>query len=322
MSSQDPKSSAPPPTLEYGHGARLSIIGRHTKKLIFLALCLAIATVAFQNRESLTRRAIWMYWNHLATAHEMPATPMPLRVTPNSAATAGLRLDPGYRWIQTVARSGVPSAPARIYQPEALRQLMDLNPALYDAIGSAGSKTPVIFMGKRRRPDGSPRLVILLGWKAIPGVPTVNLNAVVLPPAGWLSPVPTPRPTVTAVTSYRRDATVENLPEFRTGQADQNDPTHIILRIATPAPSTQASATPQFIEDPNPVDVYLENDDSLRFKFHTDTQFGETVKLEGNPNTRIAAAQAAQRQRASNTILTRNLQRSAAARSPQPATKP
>src|SRR5262245_29637765 len=60
------------PTLEYGHQGSLAWAGRHRRKLILLAILLAIAGPIAWYFKPLKHRALWLYWSHRAATHPMP----------------------------------------------------------------------------------------------------------------------------------------------------------------------------------------------------------------------------------------------------------
>lgn len=176
MNDNRPPTSSPPPTLEYGHRSRLSAIGRHKKKLIFLAICLAIGVPLYRNWEPLKHRTLWIYWAKQAAAHQMPAQPFERVIIDPVRAKAVAAANSDYLMSGSVA----------IYAPLAYRRLVELDPRIPKAPGSI-LFADLVFMGTMPQPDGTPRLVIVTeDLLSDHGHPSILL----FPLPRWTDPLP------------------------------------------------------------------------------------------------------------------------------------
>lgn len=144
-------SDPSPPTLDYRHRPRLSVVGRHRKKLIFLALCIAIGVPLYRNWATLKHRVLWVYWAHRAAAHQMPPQPFERVIIDPTRAKAAVAANSDYLMSGSVA----------IYAPLAYRRLVELDPRIPKAPGSI-LFADLVFMGTMPQPDGTPRLVIVI----------------------------------------------------------------------------------------------------------------------------------------------------------------
>lgn len=174
----------PAPTLEYRNGPRLRWLGRHPRVLIGLALLLALGILAYEYRQSLVHRVRWLYWSHRAANHVMPDKPYSLEIIDNKEVARISLGDPDF--VVKLDSSG--RYRYGYYIPTTYKHLQEFDSRLNL---TAGISNPIAFMGKRRRPDGTNRLVIITGGAdAYKGELIAGANALVLPIPGLFDPLP------------------------------------------------------------------------------------------------------------------------------------
>lgn len=218
MSEEIPATSTAPPTLEYGRRSRFGFIGRNRKKLIFLALCIAIGVPIYRNWEPLKRRALWIYWAHRAAAFQMPAQPFERVIIDPDRAKAAVAANSDYLMSGNVA----------IYAPLAYRRLVELDPRIPKTPGSI-LLADVVFMGTMIQPDGTPRLVIVtedVDWKVRP------YYIFVFPIPRWVDPLPPANKSTPpwAMRGFISSYYVERKPSpAYTGVLNPKDRSHLII---------------------------------------------------------------------------------------------
>lgn len=254
----------------------LAWVSRHRRLLIFLAICIGIGGSIYWYWTPLKRRATWLYYSRQAAAHVMPAV-----------ATAH-------------------------YTPPSYQNLLSVDSRL-DLIG--GKSTPVIFMGTLKRPDGTPRLVIITGGRGTSQKLLDGTRVLVLPiPKLLESPPPPLGPRTHEVgTIYSGPPPIYT--QMRTGRVDPNDRSRIAieftaepsmfyqLQLADVLSSTTQSGVTSISLQPatNPapaggmIDAYLRNDDSIEFRPRSslglpDRRFNERSILPGDEESVRAEA--------------------------------
>lgn len=288
----DPSTS--PPTLEYSNRSRLSWIGRHKKKLIFLAVLIAVSIPIYQYRDSLKHRALWLYWGHRAATFQMPAG---INLVVDDPAEVQLLLGSNPDYV----RSKI--APSRLaYSPITYRQLAKYDPRCELNLIE---KEEIVFFGKLTRPDGVKRIVILKG--AMLGF--ADLNAVVLPIPRLLEPLPT-------ATTFQLSMGVWHMSdgpdpvELRAAATDPNDPSHLIIQCVLGRPSSESPhhVTKAEIVAAGTMDAFLQNDDSLLIKMpQLPTRAGTWMqpRIEGNVQKLQQQAMSSNKFRLSGFTITR-----------------
>lgn len=235
----------------------LAWVSRRRRLLIFLAICIAIGGSIYWCWTPLKRRATWLYYSRQAAAHVMP----------------------------TIAIAH--------YSPQSYQNLLSVDSRL-DMIG--GKSTSVIFLGTLKRPDGTPRLVIITGGRGTSQKLLVGTRVLVLPIPKLLETPPAPPPTGPPPLSV--GTVTIGVPPIRTrmqtGVIDPDDRSHIAIEFAVEPPyiseqqiamalnaTTQPGGVPIAVQpatNPAPaggmIDAYLRNDDSIAFTLRS--SFGLT----------------------------------------------
>lgn len=247
-------------TLDYRHRPRLSWIGRHKKKLIFLALCLAIAIPVYRNWAPLKHRVLWLYWFNQAMAFRMPEKPVDLRIhDPQNAAQAMAanlayqRSKQGYRGIIPV--EFVPVVYRRLFEQDSRLNLTAM-------VGNS-----VAFMGRMERPDGIPRLVIVMHSDGMDSQILNRTAVLALPIPKWNDPLP-PATSPQYGWGISINGPPPSIARFRSGMLDPADHTHLIFDyIIGPGmfSAAQSPSTPDNVVSSGVIDAYLKNDDALHF---------------------------------------------------------
>src|SRR3954447_10986891 len=86
---------SPVSELAYAPRPRLARLRRWRWRILLLATILAIALPLYLHRESLIRRATWLYWSHRCASHQMPIG-VELFVSDPERVQQLLRNDPDY----------------------------------------------------------------------------------------------------------------------------------------------------------------------------------------------------------------------------------
>lgn len=262
------------PTLEYGHRSRLSWIGRHKKKLIFLAVLIAVSIPIYQYRDSLKHRALWLYWGYRAAKFQMPAG-INLVVDDPADVQRLLASNPDF------VRSRI--APSRLaYSPITYRQLAKYDPRCELNLIE---KEEIVFFGKLTRPDGVERIVVLKG--AMLGF--TGMNAIVLPIPRLFEALPTAATFQIPMGVWHMSDGPDPV-ELRAAAKDPNDPSHLIIQSILGRPSWEAPhhVTKAEIVAAGTMEAFLQNDDSFVIKMpRLPTRAGTWMqeRLEGNVQT-------------------------------------
>lgn len=311
MSEQTPQNL---PSLEYAARPRLAWVSRHRRWLIPMALCVGFAGSILWFWRPLSTRVRWLYWSHRAAIHVMPAGADVSVVGPQAATMPAGNPDyvptSPYRFLAS-------TQPSASYSPIAFRELVRLD-GRFDSMPNRTG--PVIFIGTVPRPDGTPRLLILTGgYERDSRNMLRTVGALVLPLPLWFDPLP-PIPSTTAAPVIRLGGGSGRPPEpivFLTGTIDSKDASHLIipymllesysamvqrLRAAARAadPTAPDAALPATVQTQmaqataqGELDVYLQNDDSLRFTVRGPGQL-PTTTLAADPQSLRRAAGASQ----------------------------
>jgi hypothetical protein len=310
METVPPTPDTPP--LDYVQPPPLPFVGRHRKKLIFLALFAAVAIPMWRYWEPLKHRVLWLYWSRAAAAHVMPAKPADLLVSDPAAIRKTLAANPDFI---AVATRGAGAA----YWPVAYRELSKVDPRL-PPVGLSGDA--LAFMGTLHRPDGTVRFVAVTGCTGLTAGVLYDVSVRVIPTPAWRDPPPT-----LAVTGGRSGFGYSGPPptmtRLKSGTRDPKDPTHLIFEFeigprGSFAGSRRSATQPWIVEATGIIDAFLKNDDSMAFSLRSVTGTSLNVRighdsLAGDPMT--IQAQAAQRAAAATQPATRPA-RSGRGRSP------
>lgn len=275
MNTVETPTATSPPLLEYGRRSRFGFIGRNTKKLIFLALCLAFTIPIYRNWGPLKHRVLWFYWFNQAMAFRMPEKPVDLRITDLTNSAQAISQDPAY---QQMTEPGTKLTLAG-YVPAVFRRLMEHDSRLNLANGPAHA---VAFLGRMDRPDGTPRLVIVTHSDGLNSQILNQTGVLVLPVPGWTDPLP---PTVTSQYRWwityaavnKNTLPISGLPRrfarLRSGTIDPTDRSHLVFEFTIGDPVAQSNL---FVRSSDAtsgtsgvIDARLENDDALYFSLRT-----------------------------------------------------
>lgn len=282
------------PTLEYRHRPRLSVIGRHKKKLILLALCLSIGVPLYRNWGSLKHRILWHYWFRQALAYQMPGKAVDLRIHDTTRAADAMDRDRAYR-----QSSSNGTGRSVEYAPIPYLRLREMDSRL--AVNS-WTTSPVAFIGEMVRPDGTRRLVIIntktysIASRFLDGT-----SVQVLPIPGWADPLPPIRSNLNGIDVGGGDA--ELFPSeityasLRSGMLDPADRAHLIFEyvVGPTAPLFGPNLAPFSTTSPFPkvdwdqvqasgiIDARLQNDDSLHFSLRQDPDQPQRIQFGTSP---------------------------------------
>lgn len=278
---QDQHSS---PQLEYARPTPLVWIGRHRGLLIFLAVCIAIGGSIHWYWTPLKRRATWLYYSRQAAAHVMPVVATDAVITDPVRAGTVPTTNPDY------LVAGSPQPQYAQYLPGAYRNLLSVDSRL-GMTGGIG--TPVIFMGTLKRPDGTPRLVIITGGHGESRQLVAATLVLVLPIPKFLDAPP----PLTGLPRIGMGMAGSGPPpvftQMRTGVADPYDPSHIAIEFTAAVPMLRSQTSASIGASTAPgaiarsavfprvappaggmIDAYLKNDDSIEFTLRS--SFGLT----------------------------------------------
>lgn len=229
--------------LEYARRMPLSWVSKRRTPLILAACILFISGAIYWFWTPLTHWIAWNYCIRQAAAHVMP---------------------------------GVASGH---YNPQTYRNLYSVDSRLQLIGGESGH---VIFIGTLKRPDGTPRLVIITGGRGNSERLLEGTRALVLPVPSLLKlapPAPVLKPRQheygTVVIGWSPRTT-----QMRSGIIDPSNPSHVAIAFTVDPPFFSASqiavamgATTHPDEmptDPAPaggmIDAYLRDDDSIAFR--------------------------------------------------------
>jgi hypothetical protein len=260
MSTREPGNAAADvatevsPPLEYVQRPPLPFVGRHRKKLVSLALLLAIAILLYRYWQPLEHRVLWVYWSRAAAAHVMPASSTDLILSDPAAISKALASDPNYFRYAVPGTTASPVA----YWPTAYRELVK-----YDSrLGASMMGDAVTFVGTMRRPDGTPRLVIVTGCSGYNQMLLNWISVRVLPIPSWFDSPPTLKlPTPSWVRSI--DGPIPIPTRLKSGMRDPADASHIVFEFEkSSAPFVSA---PWKVDATGVIDAHLQNDDSITF---------------------------------------------------------
>jgi hypothetical protein len=135
---------------------------------------------------------------------------------------------------------------------------------------------PVAFMGTLKRPDGTPRLVVIYGDLGWYGNGISGIGGVIMPLPGIFGVLPTPITQIVPQGNWY----VGPMPdpaELQSGSVDPNDPSHVTFPFLVGPMSetwTGGTAVPGTINFRGWMDVYLQNDDTVRFALRGPPEFG------------------------------------------------
>lgn len=250
-----------PPPLDYGNHPPLAWIGKNRKKLIALAILLAIVGPLAWYREPLWDLGEWHYWMRQAAAHRMPEGLAVVTSSPSEIAKYSNHPD----YVVQAVRGG--NTDQLVYSPRALRELVRLDPRF--AVFANG---PTSYLGILHRPDGQPRLVAVLaptlivssanfrGYVASGGPVHVVVAAI---PAAFDTIPPAVPPAVpvfinglnrpaSVTTRVLNDLAIGNLAQpsqIFPARIDPDDPSHLVISTLTERGS---------------LHLFLQNDDTIR----------------------------------------------------------
>ena len=267
-----PTIPATPAPLEYGARPRLSWISRHAKKLILLSLLIAIAAPLYWYRQPLKHRVLWLYWSHQAAAFQMPIAAVVIRIDDPAEAKRVASTNPSYDLVES-ARA-MPNARA-MYRPLPYRKLKQLDLRLL-----INDDEPVVFMGTLRRPDGAPRLVLVIGGGGTLDDIVKSTQVLMLPLPGWFDPIPQATPTSSGLADTLDIGGLSAHTRLKTGVADPLDPSHVSFEFDAVWPIT-------INNNPNPwgsaghgiIDAHLTKEDKLQFRVRS---FSDTPSVHGS----------------------------------------
>lgn len=248
------RSPNPPPTLEYGHRPRLIWFARHRKAMIALSILLAIGLPLWWYGKPVYQRVMWKYWFAQAMAHRMPAEPVDL-IIEEPSRVAGVAGNSDYERAYIV-----PSEHA-FYLPRVVREL-----GIYDQRLnlSSGRGDVVAFIGEMKRPDGTPRLVVVLGCQGTKSNVVASVRTMVLPIPSWTEPA-APAPGFVLFPG----AVVQSTPiptRLRSGRIDPKDPSGVLFEFEMGAPAPFIRPPPTWAPWASGIiEARLQNDDRLIF---------------------------------------------------------
>jgi hypothetical protein len=263
-----------PPSLGYVQRPALPFIGRHRKKLIFLALCLAVAIPLYRYWQPLKHRVLWMYWFKQSEAHVMPKQAVDLIIDDPIAGQKAIKNDRDYSPMVA------PSTGAG-YTPEAFRALVRYDSRLLVSTGARGGVVP--FFGVLHRPDGTPRLVLVAGGQGITGSLLAFTQVVVLPIPKWTDAPPS-GVYGPMTTGFGYSGPPPTPTRFKTGVVDSNDPSHIVFEFEAGQRggflrAAAASTQPWTVSATGIIDAYLKNDDSITFSLRSFTGTDPNIRV-------------------------------------------
>jgi hypothetical protein len=299
--------SDPQPTPDYAPAPRLRWIGRHRKLLIFAAFCIAAAMPIYWYWAPLKYRVLWLYWSRQAAAHVMPVQAMDVTIRDPARVNLVPTTNPDYVVYTATPPAmftGNPPAPSAMYAPLPYRHLQLLDARL-NITGGPG--IAVLFMGTLRRPDGTPRLVIVTGGSGVSSNLLAMTKTLVLPLPQWNDPLPPGRAAHLGMAmGFSGPPPIPT--QLKTGVIDPTDPTHIVFEFIARPPVTGPAAlrgpgtrpADNAVTGGGIIDAHLQNDDSLAFKLRSywgnvrNANIGRSSVIAGDVKALEAQAQARQ----------------------------
>jgi hypothetical protein len=245
MTESKPPESIP---LQYGPRTALPWVSRHRRKLIALAVVVAVALTARLLGPTLVFRAKWLYWSHRCAVYQMPPQ-MPVVVTdPQKVAAMFNSRNPDWGY-ERILNGGWTAAS---FTPHAVTELLHLDNGAWSAMG-------VLFVGSLHRPDGKQRVVVLSSPYPNGSNLAGCLNTLVMTPVPLFQKIPSRFGKGSRWTGPWMEL------HWYTAVPDAADQSHLRLHfdMMVLTPPTPASVG---VPVPGDVDVYLQNDDALRFK--------------------------------------------------------
>lgn len=254
------------PTLDYDHRVRLRIVGRHKKKLIFLALCLAIAISVYRNWGPLKHRVLWLYWFNQAMAFRMPEKPVDLRIHDPKNAAQAMAEDLAYVRSKVANTGNIPVE----YLPNVYRRLFEQDSRLNLTTGNGHA---VAFMGRMVRPDGTPRLVIVTHADGYNSQILNRTGVLVLPVPRWNDPLP---PAVSGRHGWGISGSgpIPSIARLRSGNLDPADHAHLAFDFVVGPSIAHFRGTPwnpDEVRNTGIIDARLTNDDAMKFTIRSFT---------------------------------------------------
>jgi hypothetical protein len=243
--------------------------------LILFAFCIAVAIPIYWYWTPLKHRALWLYWSRRAAAHVMPTHSVDVTIRDPARVNLVPTTNPDYVVYAAAPPpmfTGITPAPSAMYAPLSYRHLQQFDARLNI---TGGPSIPVLFMGTLRRPDGTPRLVIVTGGSGVSSNILAMTGTLVLPLPKWNDPLPPSSVSHLGMgMGYSGPPPIPTL--LKTGVIDPSDPTQITFEFTAGQPrfspaARGATAPPST----NPVggggiiDAHLQNDDSLAFKLRS-----------------------------------------------------
>jgi hypothetical protein len=117
-------------------------------------------------------------------------------------------------------------------------------------------------MGTLHRPDGTPRLVVIVGFSGSTQQILEDASFYVAPIPKWFDGIP--NKTFVQAGQLRFDGT-SRATRLMSGVPDALNPTHIELRFEVGGMGNLFSNGPWTTTDSGTIDAYLQNDDSITF---------------------------------------------------------
>jgi hypothetical protein len=270
MSETPATSPSPAPELAYAPRLRHARLRRWRWRIVLLTVMLTIAVPVYLHRETLIRRATWLYWSHRCASHQMP-TGVKLLVSDPQRVQQLLTNDPDYTPPVSGAWPPTTRPGAAVYVPLAWRKFAAMDGRSATLNGPVGSRA-IAFMGSLRRPDGVSRLVVVQGRGTNAHALLRDIELLVLPHPGITDEPPPPQ--VSREKFYGISELV--LPAaLHAGQTDPNDPSHVVFEFVV-----RGGMNYDEVQAKGTLDAYFQNDDSLRFSLRDDPELSRRrVKL-------------------------------------------
>lgn len=235
-----------PVPLQYSRRRPLRFFSRHPRLLVLAALCIAVGVSWYMWWTPLEYRIRWWYWTRQAMNYQMPVTSLDVRITDQAIAKATLAANPEYALYQSKGRVYA------IFSATAFRELSKLD----SRIGTGGLWNDyggVTFIGTLKRPDGTPRLVIIPASESVSiGGPETGIGYSVSMPLGLFDPLPPQLKVASNSTIHMMDS---GRYQTKTAIRDPADPTHLIIPLNSSGERSRYQ-----------VDAYLLDNDTLSLR--------------------------------------------------------
>jgi hypothetical protein len=259
--------------LNYAERRPRSWLKRWRWRLLTVALLIAVAVPIARNRKTLIYRSEWLYWSHECAVFHMPQSADP-SVTDPVLAQQLLASNPDYKpyhnWDGAVFA---------VYAPRVWRELTGLDPrTFWITDGFNSGDHAILFLGSRRRPDRTPRLVVVAGSKTN-GLELLDSTYVLVLPHPAVTDSPPTRIHIVQGSDPNGRAISASI---LTGNSDSNDPSHVTFpfRVYDWDWSNNIAKRGNLVAT-GTLDAYLQNDDSLLFKLRQTPELSRLeVKLE------------------------------------------